>query len=352
MEENTAVLNYKCERTIAIVGALLMIGKFFAFFLTGSVSILTDALESIVNVVAGIIGVYALWLCLHPADEGHPYGHGKVELISSIIEGMMIFFAGGMIIIEAVSRFIYPSDVNRLDIGLVIVVIAAVVNFAMGSRAIRLGRKHGSIALEASGKHLCTDTYSSVGIIIGLGLMLAAEALGYDAWWLDPATAMLFGVFIIYTGANVMLKSAGRIMDASDREVLVMVTRAFNHARAPEIIDVHHLRVVSYGSLVHVDAHMVVPDETTMIRVDEIRGAIEAECRRALGPGADVTIQAESCDGAACRHCRREGCSHRDGEFRTNVVLNLDTVVMEKSPAQKGRTGRKEKHSTIRKEKK
>ena len=352
MEDNPAVLNFKCERTIAIVGALLMIGKFFAFIITGSVSILTDALESIVNVVAGIIGVYALWLCLHPADEGHPYGHGKVELISSIIEGMMIFFAGGMIIIEAVSRFIDPSHIRQLDIGLLIVIVAAAVNFAMGSRAIRLGHKHGSIALEASGKHLCTDTYSSVGIIIGLGLMVVADSFGFDAWWLDPATAMLFGIFIIYTGVNVMLKSAGRIMDASDREVLVEVTRAFNHARTPEIIDMHHLRVVSYGSLIHVEAHMVVPDETPMLRVDEIRGAIEDECRRVLGPGADVTIQAESCDGAACRHCRREGCSHREGEFRANVFLNLDTVVMEKSPAQKGRTGRKEKHASIRKDKK
>jgi hypothetical protein len=154
-----------------------------------------------------------------------------------------------------------------------------------------------------------------------------------------------------HSGADYVAELASAAGTQSD-VTFTEVTRAFNHARAPEIIDVHHLRVVSYGSLVHVDAHMVVPDETTMIRVDEIRGAIEAECRRALGPGADVTIQAESCDGAACRHCRREGCSHRDGEFRTNVVLNLDTVVMEKSPAQKGRTGRKEKHSTIRKEKK
>lgn len=351
MVDERAVLNYRCERTIAIVGALLMIGKFFAFVITGSVSILTDALESIVNVVAGMIGVYALWLCLHPADKEHPYGHGKVELISSIVEGMMIFFAGGLIIIESVQRFLNPSDVRELDIGLIVVVIAALVNFAMGSRAIRLGRKHGSIALEASGKHLCTDTYSSVGIIIGLGLMLLADFLGYDAWWLDPATAILFGVFIIYTGVNVMLKSAGRIMDASDRKVLVEVTRAFNHARAPEVIDMHHLRVVSYGSLIHVEAHMVVPDDTPMVRVDEIRGAIEAECRRVLGPGADITLQAESCDRMACKHCRSDDCSHRAGEFRSNVFLDVDTVILENAPSQRPRPNRKG-HSSIRKDKK
>lgn len=351
MTDDKAVLNYRCERTIAIVGAILMIGKFIAFFITGSVAILTDALESIVNVVAGIIGVYALWLCLHPADDNHPYGHGKVELISSIIEGMMIFFAGGLIIIEASLRLLNPSDVREIDIGLLIVIIAAIVNFVMGTRAIRIGHKHGSIALEASGKHLCTDTYSSVGIIIGLGLMVAADALGFDAWWLDPVTAALFGVFIIYTGVRVMLKSAGRIMDPADKEALTEVTRAFNHARAPEVIDMHHLRVVSYGSLIHIEAHMVVPDDMPMARVDEIRGAIEAECRRVLGPGADITIQAESCDRMACKHCKSGDCDHRGGEFRRNVFLDVDTVIMEKPPSQRPKSSKKG-HSSIRKDKK
>jgi len=351
MTDDKAVLNYRCERTIAIVGAILMIGKFVAFFITGSVAILTDALESIVNVVAGIIGVYALWLCLHPADENHPYGHGKVELISSIIEGMMIFFAGGLIIIEASLRLLNPSDVREIDIGLVIIIIAAVVNFVMGTRAIRLGHKHGSLALEASGKHLCTDTYSSVGIIIGLGLMVAADALGFDAWWLDPVTAALFGVFIIYAGVRVMLKSAGRIMDPADKKALTEVTRAFNHARAPEVIDMHHLRVVSYGSLIHIEAHMVVPDDTPMARVDEIRGAIEAECRRVLGPGADITIQAESCDRMACKHCNSGDCDHRGGEFHRNVFLDVDTVIMEKPPSQRPKSS-KNGHSSIRKNKK
>ena len=333
---DNARMNYECERTIAIIGAILMIAKFAAFFLTGSVSILTDALESIVNVVAGIIGVYALWLCLHPADKEHPYGHGKVELISSIIEGMMIFFAGGLILVESGMRFLNPEDVRQIDIGLVVVIIAAIVNFAMGTNAIRKGRKNGSIALEASGKHLCTDTYSSVGIIIGLGLMCILGYLGYDAWWLDPLTAAVFGVFIIYTGINVMLKSAGRIMDTADRQALVEVTRCFNHARAPEIIDVHHLRVVSYGSLIHIDAHMVLPEDITLKRADEIRAAIIEEIVRTLGPGADVTIQAEACDCVSCAHCTDEDCGHRNGAFGSRVTFIVDNVTEEQSPSQHG----------------
>ncbi len=335
MVDDKAMLNYRCERTIAIVGALLMIGKFIAYFITGSVSILTDALESIVNVVAGIIGVYALWMCLHPADKTHPYGHGKIELISSNVEGMMIFFAGFLIIIESAQRLLNPEDIRQLDIGLVVVIIAAIVNYAMGSNAIRVGRKHGSLALEASGKHLCTDTYSSIGIIIGLGLMMAADYMGFDAWWLDPITAALFGIFIIYTGVNVMRKSAGRIIDAADMEALTVATRALNHARTPEIIDFHHLRVVSYGSLIHIEVHMVVPNETTMVRVDQIRGALVAECRRALGSGADVTVQAESCDGLSCRHCAKDECDERDAPYRSMVFIDVDTAIQDKSPSQR-----------------
>ena len=334
-----ARMNYECERTIAIVGAILMIAKFVAYFITGSVSIFTDAMESIVNVVAGIIGVYALWLCLHPADNEHPYGHGKVELISSIIEGMMILFAGILIIIEAVERFLNPADVRQIDIGLVIVVIAAVVNFAMGMNAIRKGRANGSLALEASGKHLCTDTYSSVGIIIGLGLMYILGLMGHNIWWIDPVTAVIFGVFIIYTGASVMLKSGGRIMDSADRELLVAVTRAFNHVRVPEIIDIHHLRVVSYGALVHIDAHMVVPEDVTMKRVDEIRGMIIAEITNVIGPGADITIQAESCDCASCAHCVEEDCRDRNEGYVNMVKFDVGTITAEKSPSQHPKDG-------------
>ena len=330
-----AVLNYRTERTIAIVGAVLMISKFLAYLLTGSVSILTDALESIVNVVAGAIGVYALWLCLRPADRDHPYGHGKMELLSSSVEGMMILVAGMLIIVESVDRFMNPGEIRQIDIGLAIVVIAAVVNFAMGSNAIRRGRKVGSMALEASGKHLCSDTYSSVGIIIGLALIYVADFFGYDAWWLDPLTAMLFGFFILFTGIGVVRKSTNGIIDAADTKILVEVTRAFNHVRTEEIIDIHHLRVIRYGSLVHVEAHMVVPDDTTQRRVDEIRGLVTAEIMRVIGSDADVTIQAESCDYLSCLHCKDASCEHRDAPFRSNVVFNLDTVTSEQSVSQK-----------------
>ena len=342
--------NYETERTIAIVGAILMLAKFFAFFITGSVSILTDALESIVNVIAGIIGVYALWLCMRPVDRDHPYGCGKMELISSSVEGVMIFVAGILIIVESVQRFINPTEIRQIDIGLLIVIIAAAVNFAMGFNAIRRGRAVGSLALEASGKHLCSDTYSSIGIIIGLVLIYVASAMGIDAWWLDPLTAMLFGVFIIYTGVGVIRKSTGSIIDSADRKILTEVTRAINHARTSEIIDVHHLRVVRYGPIIHVEFHMIVPESTIQKRVDELRYLLSAEIKKSIGEESDITIQTESCDYLSCHFCDTE-CEHRDGKFRGNVVLDLDTVTSTESPSQQRwpLKSKKPRHSSLRK---
>ena len=166
--DNAAKTNFNFQKIISVIGILLMVIKFVAYYLTGSVAILTDALESIVNVVAAVIGLYALYLSAQPADQSHPFGHGKIENISATIEGSMILVAGGLIIYESVLSFLHPGEIRQLDIGLVIIAGAAAVNFAVGRAAIAKGKKTRSPALVASGRHLCSDTYSSIGIILGL----------------------------------------------------------------------------------------------------------------------------------------------------------------------------------------
>lgn len=262
--EGPARENFNFQRIILAVGGALMVAKFIAFFLTNSVSILTDALESIVNVAAGAIGLYALWMSAQPADRTHPYGHGKVELISASVEGTMICAAGIMIIITSFGRIFNPAEINELDVGLVIIAASAAVNFALGWTAIKKGRKNDSIALESSGRHLCTDTYDSVGILIGLGVVYAGEQIGYDVRTLDGAIAMLFGIFIMVTGLRVIHKSNKGIMDTYDKSIVLKVTRCINHIRVPEIVDVHNLRSIRYGTMVHVDMHMVVPGMLTV----------------------------------------------------------------------------------------
>ncbi len=326
-DDSPAMKNFKFQRIIAIVGALLLIGKFLAYFITNSVAILTDALESIVNVAAGIIGLYALYLTMQPADDSHPYGHGKVELISSSVEGSMIMIAGALIIFESVQRIVLGDYTLRsLDLGLIIVAVAAIANFAMGFTAIRMGKSSNSMALEASGRHLCSDTYSSVGIILGLAVVYILASFGIEAYWIDPIMALVFGVVIIVTGARVLFKSMNGIMDGADMKVIKEVTKCVNHIRTDEVIDVHHLRVNRYGAAVHIDAHMTVPSDLTVRQAENIVNRFTEEVRNSLSDDVDVTFMAEACDKTHCKHCPRD-CPNRHSEFTGRMVLGTQYVI-------------------------
>ena len=168
------------QRTIAIASSILLIAKFWAYYLTGSVAVLTDALESIVNVVAGFIGLYSLYVAAKPRDMDHPYGHGKAEFISAAVEGTLVLSAGLLIIYTAVKNLFYPVSIRALDIGIYLVAGTAIVNWILGYVSLQKGKKNNSLALVASGKHLQTDTYSTLGIIIGLVLI---SVTGYG--WID-----------------------------------------------------------------------------------------------------------------------------------------------------------------------
>ena len=203
--------NLRLQRWIAIASAILLIAKFTAFYLTHSVSILTDALESIVNVIAGFIGLYSLYVAAKPRDMDHPYGHGKAEFISAAVEGTLILSAGLLIIYNAVKNLIYPVPINDLDLGIYLVAGTAVVNWLLGALSLRQGKKNNSLALIASGKHLQTDTYSTIAIILGLLLISYTHYL-----WIDGVVAICFGVFIIYTGYKIVRSSLAGIMDEAD----------------------------------------------------------------------------------------------------------------------------------------
>ena len=160
--------NISVQRFIVAVSIILFLIKFVAYFLTGSIAILTDALESIVNVVAGLIGLYSLKIAAIPKDEDHPYGHGKAEFISALFEGMFITVAGGLIIYQATYHLFFPPELKKIDIGIYLVLFSGIVNYIAGQVGIRKGRQNHSIALESSGKHLVSDAYSTLGIILGL----------------------------------------------------------------------------------------------------------------------------------------------------------------------------------------
>jgi len=317
--------NYHFQKYIVVLGIGLLLIKFAAWILTDSVAILTDAMESIVNVVAGFMGLYALYLSAKPRDYDHPYGHGKVEYISASIEGAMIAVAGLLIISQAVGRILNPSEISNLDIGILLIAAAAIANYIAGSVAIRRGRSNRSQALMAAGKHLHSDVYSSVGLIIGLAAMYLLKLAGYDVGWLDGAIALLFGVVIIITGAKVLKDSFDGIMDKADWKLLEEVVDCLNERRHDDWIDVHNLRVIKNGWMIHIEMHVTFPCDMTVKEqyqeIEEFKMAVQAR----FGDAVEMSIMGEPCHGFSCPGCERE-CSDRKADFVRNVPWTVENL--------------------------
>lgn len=322
----TVDANFEFQKVIAIVGVTLLLIKYLAYFVTGSVAIFTDATESIVNVVAAFVGLYALYKSAQPADRDHPFGHGKVEVISATIEGALIIAAGAIIIFESVRSLLHPHEIGQLDFGIILVALAALVNFAVGRMAIRKGTKSRSPALVASGKHLCSDTYSSFGIIIGLIVVFVAQYMGYDARWLDSSIAILFGIIIVATGLGVLKHSVEDAMDKCDESLREGIIGCLNDHRHSHWIDVYNLRIIKYGPRIFVDMHVVFPGLMSVEDVNRENREIEEAVVEKYGADVDLSINPVPCRPCDCPFCSIEGCPNRTRDYIRDLEWNNDTL--------------------------
>lgn len=317
--------NYNFQKIVFVVAAVLLIIKFIAYFLTNSVAIFTDAAESIVNVVAGAMGLYALYLSAQPADKDHPFGHGKVELISATVEGAMIAVAGAIIIFEAV-RNMGSREIPSLEMGLLLIVFAAAVNFIVGLTAYRKGRKNRSMALEASGKHLMTDTLSSLGVIAALAIIYVGKTFfERDLSILDPIIALILGVFIIITGSGVIRKAMDGIMDKADVEILEKTVVSLNEHRSDAWIDIHNLRVIKYGAKLHIEMHVTLPFDMTIADMEKENRRLHESVESMFGESVELIMMPEPCKEFSCTHCKKD-CSVRRMGFIENINWNVNLL--------------------------
>lgn len=317
--------NYNFQKIVAFVGVVLLAIKLAAWYITDSVAILTDALEGIVNVIAAFIGLYSLYLSAQPKDKNHPYGHGKVEFISAGIEGVMIAFAGVWIIFEAINHIINPQEIKQIDLGIVLIVFAGLTNFIVGYLAVKKGKKNNSIALVASGKHLISDTYTTLGVIIGLVIIKITSI-----YWLDSAFAMVFGIIIIFTGVKILRQSVAGIMDEADTQLLKSVVETLNKNRVPNWIDLHNLRIIKFGSGLHIDCHLTVPWYLTVKEAHEEVDAIEALIQNKYGNNLELFIHSDYCKPKSCEICTKVDCDVRVKPFIQQIDWNLDNVATNK----------------------
>lgn len=313
--------NYQFQKWLTVVSVILMAGKFVAWYRTNSVAVLTDALESIVNVIAGFIGLYSLYVAAKPRDKDHPYGHGKAEFLSAAIEGALIFAAGAIIIYTAVKNLIYIVPVQELDLGIIIISATGIVNFLVGYFALKKGQRNNSLALIASGKHLLTDSYSTFGIIAGLVL------LRFTGWlWIDSVMAMIFGVFITFTGYQIIRRSIAGIMDEADIRLIARMVNLLNANRQVNWIDMHNLRIIKYGTVLHLDCHLTVPWYFNVNEAHKEIDILSALIRKEFGETLELFVHSDGCLYSQCSLCSKPDCPVRQNEFQSRVAWTLDNI--------------------------
>lgn len=314
--------NIRLQKLVLALAVVLLLIKFTAYFLTHSNAILTDALESIVNVIASAFGLYSLILAARPRDSNHPYGHGKIEFISASIEGSMIFLAGTIITGKSVFNLFYPHTVQHIDYGIILISFAGTINFILGWLLEKKGKKSNSLILVAGGKHLQADGWTTLGILTGLALVLAFELV-----WIDSAVAIIFGLFIVFQGFKIVRSSVAGIMDEADVELLNRIILTLNNNREPNWMDIHNLRIIKYGTQLHIDCHLTVPYYFTIEKGHDELEKMEHVIHQTHAPESEWFVHVDACvPPGMCRICIKEDCHVRRAAFEKRIEWTPENV--------------------------
>ncbi|MEO3406480.1 cation diffusion facilitator family transporter [Mucilaginibacter sp. CAU 1740] len=308
-----------------VTGIVLMLAKFGAYFLTASNFVLTDAAESIVNVIASSFAFYSIYLSSLPRDENHPYGHGKVEFFSVFIEGALIGIAGCIIIVKSAYSFFYPNLIHDLFTGAIIIGITGAINGGLGYYMIRKAKELRSMTLDADGRHLLADTVTSGGLVVGLLLIEFTHIL-----WLDSALSILVGLYIVYSSYKLVRKSVGGLMDEADTQVVNDIIHVLSEKRRESWIDVHNLRAQKYGHELHIDCHMTLPSYFDLNTVHTEISLVDKMINTEIGIKTELFIHADPCLPDCCHYCSMPNCPIRSEAQTETIAWTMDKVVRNK----------------------
>jgi cation diffusion facilitator family transporter len=309
-----------------IVSTALMGLKFATYYLTHSSAVLSDALESIINVVASGFAIVSVWMAAKPPDPEHPYGHGKIEYFSAGFEGALIILAAVGIFWTGINHIIRPHALPHIEQGLAILCTATLVNLLLGFFLLREGQRTESVTIIADGKHIITDVYSSAGVLIGLALVF------WTGWlWVDGLVACLVGINIVVTGSHLVRQSFARLMDASDAHSLDRIVTVLDRYRKPEWIDIHKLRAWHAGNLIHVDLHLVLPRDLAMAAAHQESIAIEELLKTEFEGNASILVHMDPCDPRNCYVCRQDDCQWRTRTRELRINWNRDHLARSRS---------------------
>ncbi|MDY3350491.1 cation diffusion facilitator family transporter [Riemerella anatipestifer] len=308
------------QRSIAFIGVALFVGKLIAWHLTNSDAIFSDAMESIVNIISAFMGLYSLYLAAKPKDHDHPYGHGKIEFLTAGAEGMLIIFAGILIIVQSANSLLNQNTLQKLDWGIAIVAITALINYIMGYISYQKGKKENSLVLMSSGKHLQSDTLTTLGVVLSLILVYITKV-----YWLDAVVALFFGGYIIVVGYKIVRKALSGIMDEKDEALLSEIVKVLQDFRRNEWIDIHNVKVQQFGAHLHIDAHITLPYYYTLREAhQEMEKAIKlllAHTERTV----EFNFHMDDCKPFSCEICQLD-CPFRSAPFQKQIHWDIHTT--------------------------
>ncbi len=310
--------------TWSIVLAALICGlKFYTYYLSRSIVILSDALESVINVVTGLFAFYSIRLAARPSDTNHPYGHGKIEFFSIAFEGTMIAFAGVGIVYSAVLHYFHPQPLTSLGPALGLVALSGVANGLIGWWLVKRGKSLESLTLEGNGRHILSDSYSSIGVLIAVAIIAVSH------WqWVDPLASLVAGGLILVSGYRLLRKSVSGLMDENDLEVVDEVVRILSEHREPAWIDVHNMRVQRFGTHYHIDCHVTLPYYYTLETVHDIISRLANVVNENFTKGeVEFFIHTDPCIVECCHYCAVEHCPVRKDPYTQHIRWSRKNVL-------------------------
>jgi cation diffusion facilitator family transporter len=315
---------YKIKKNAALISLSVGIGMFLAksgaYLITGSAAIFSDAAESVVHILATAMALYSIILSAKPADKSHLYGHGNVEYFSAGIEGLLIIVAAVVIIIESTEDIIYGSNLKELDTGVLIVAGAGVINLLLGTYLIRTGNKTNSLTLVADGKHVLTDSYTSLGVLVGIILVMITDYVLFD-----PLFAIAVAFNILFTGYKLIRESISGLMVETDHKLLIRISQKIISLKKEYWIDLHELRFWKSGEKVFLDFHLILPYYFTIRQSHTEENQIKSELITAF-PSAQIKIHFDYCIPELCKYCNYSVCQMRSQSYSNPFEWNINKL--------------------------
>ena len=308
----------KMTYLLLVVSVLMLAVKTTAYFWSNSQAILSDALENIVNVITASLVFLAIRYAQKPADKDHPYGHGKVEFFSSAFEGALILLAGIFILGDSISLWIYGYELKELNLSLWLIGLTSVVNGGLGYYLVKNKASHRSLALESSGKHLLSDAYTTIAVILGLLVFKVTQIKG-----IDIALAVLVAINLMVTGFRIVRQSFSGLMDEQDVDLIKTLGKGFSKHRFEGLIQIHHLKVIRSGWNNHIDAHVVLPQFWDVSTVHDKIHMFEHKVIGDLPSEGEMNFHFDPCRQVYCKHCDLKDCPIRLQTYENFLDFDL-----------------------------